>query len=437
MPDFADYQIFAELQRGPVTSVFKAMDTRRNQVVLIKLLQADAAAEGYWRQQFLQESRLSTRLVHPNLRRLLRAGLNGDEPYLVLEYVEGPTLSELIAKHRQIPLDLVLYVGRETAKAIAAIHRSKILHRDIKPQNILLSLTGDVKLSDMGLAHEFRSGLALLAGTPAYMSPEQVLGREITEASDLFSFGAVFYQMLTGEAAFASATLPATLHRVANYEPIPILALRPETPPELVELCGKLLAKSAAVRYASAETVVELFIRLERAYELRTTAENLAAFLESPETYPRIVLHPTAMPVVEVITTQQRVRLVNWGITALAGATMFLAGVLFIRGVKEYVERQRAGPVTASSMFAMPQRGGLSAPVAPERSGQLTLEVKPWGNVLLNGHRIATTPLATPLDLAPGTYELVVQHPHLGERQLTIHVVAGEQSRAVVDFNRP
>jgi serine/threonine-protein kinase len=187
------YQIFAELKHGPVTTIYKAVDGRHQRVVLIKLLNGEAAAHAHWRTQFVQEGRISARLQHPNLRRTFHTGTFEEQPFLALEYVEGPTLAELIHEHRKLPLDLCVYVAKELASAIAAVHRHKVLHHDIKPQNIFLSFNGAVKLGDLGLARELAAGSdALMGGTPAYMSPEYVLGREIRETSDLFSFGAVF-----------------------------------------------------------------------------------------------------------------------------------------------------------------------------------------------------------------------------------------------------
>jgi serine/threonine-protein kinase len=135
MREINGYQIFAELKRGPATTIFKALDIRHQQIVLIKRLHAEAAAEAHRRLQFVQESKVSTRLVHPNLRRLLNSGIVGDEPFLVLEYVEGPALAELIAQHHKLPIDLCLFIAKELAKAIAAAPQ-QFLHRDIKPHNI-------------------------------------------------------------------------------------------------------------------------------------------------------------------------------------------------------------------------------------------------------------------------------------------------------------
>jgi serine/threonine protein kinase len=436
MREINGYQIFAELKRGPVTTIFKALDIRHQQIVLIKRLHAEAAVEAHRRLQFLQESKVSTRLAHPNLRRLLNSGVVGDEPFLVLEYVEGPTLAELIARHKKLPIDLCLFIAKELAKAIAAVHRNNFLHRDIKPQNIFLSLNGEVKLGDLGLAHELSEIDPAIAGTPAYMSPEQVLGREITVASDLFAFGAVLYEMLTGEAAFANRTLAATLHHVANWEPVPISKLRPEAHNELVAVCQKLLAKNPSERYAGAEAVLTHLTRLERAYGLTTTKYQLAAFLESPETYRKITL-PQAVTIVEgdAIPKPRKSPWVNWEITAVVSATMFLAGVLFIWGIKENVEQKVKADKTAGAVIPL-----LHPTPGSAQNGYLDLRVSPrdtHGVVSINGAAVRTLPLSEPIELPAGRHQISIDHPQLGVRKIRVAIAAGDTLHQEVDFVKP
>jgi serine/threonine protein kinase len=430
------YQIFAELKRGPVTTIFKALDARHGRIVLIKLLSAEATIENNKRLQFFQESKLSERLAHPNLRRMYQSGMNGGEPFLVLEYVEGPTLFELICQHKKLPLDLCLFIAKELAKAVAAVHQNRVLHRDIKPHNIFLSFAGEVKLGDLGLADELVDANSFIAGTPAYMSPEQVLGREITEVSDLFSFGAVLYEMLTGEAAFANRTLSATLHHVANWEPVPISKLRPEVPEEIVATCQKLLAKNPAERYDSAETVIDHVGRLERVYELKTTKYHLAAFLESPETYREITL-PSASADIDVdLAPRRRKRIsVNWEITAVVSASMFLAGVLFIRGVKEYTENKVRRTDKVSAATAPLHDALLAGDI-----GYLDLRVDPPatpGVVHIDGDSIATTPLSAPIKLLPGRHKVGLYHPKWGSRDVEVLITVGDTIRQTVKLNDP
>ncbi|MEK7728857.1 MAG: serine/threonine-protein kinase, partial [candidate division KSB1 bacterium] len=285
------YEIFAELQRGAWVTLFKAFDLQQQRTVLIKLLN-DEHAPAAVQEQLLVESALRDRLLHPNLRRVFTAGDFAKRPYLVLEYVEGPTLAELLTP--RLPIEFCAWVVKQVAQALMAVHREGILHRDVKPRNIFVSWEGEVKLGDLGLAVEADEVSMSLAGTPAYLSPEIVLGQKISASSDLFALGAVLYEMLTAAPPFADHTTSAILHRIANLEPTPISKLRPEAPAELAALCRTLLSKSPAARCRDAEEVVAILTHFEHTYRLKTSAESFALYLRTPEHYAPVKFLPAS-----------------------------------------------------------------------------------------------------------------------------------------------
>ncbi len=427
------YQIFAELTRGPGSTIYKAWDFQNHRLVLIKRLPADAAAEPQWREQLRKESKISARLAHPNLRRIFQTGVVDEEPYIVLEFVEGPTLFELIKKNKKLPLDICLYIARELAKGMVAVHQHKVLHRDLKPQNVFLSFGGEIKLGDLGLAQERQEETTSIAGTPAYMAPEQVLGQEVSEASDLFSFGAVFYEMLTGEPAFADRTLSATLHHVVNWEPVPIALLRPETPVDLISTCQKLLAKNPAERFRDAKTVLEHLSRLERRYGWMTTAKNLAGFIEAPPAYRQVALQQNIAGESSTIATKRsRTPSLSWGTAAVVSALMFLAGVVYIKILKDRMESKAKLAATGNVVSAP-----LQYAPSPRARGYLDLQVKPWGVVRIDGETLGKTPLAQPLELPAGNYLLVIEHPRLGTREFAVQIERGDTLRQAIDLTKP
>ena len=427
------YQIFAELTRGPGSTIYKAWDFQNNRLVLIKRLPADAVAEPQWREQLRKESKISARLAHPNLRRIFQAGMQEDEPYIVLEFVEGPTLFELIKANKKLPLDICLFIARELAQGVVAVHQNKVLHRDIKPQNVFLSFGGEIKLGDLGLAQDRKEETASIAGTPAYMAPEQVLGQEISEASDLFSFGAVLYEMLTGEPAFADRTLAATLHHVVNWEPVPIALLRPEVPADVISACQKLLAKNSAERFRDAQTVLEHLRRLERRYGLATTAKNLAEFIEAPATYRKVTLQQNIAGEMPAIAMKRsRTPSLSWGMAAVVSGLMFLAGVVYIKILKDRMESKTGFTATGNIVSAPLQYAPVTA-----ASGYLDLQVKPWGVVRIDGETLGKTPLAQPRELPAGTYVVLIQHPRLGEREFSVQIARGDTLRRSVDLTKP
>lgn len=291
------YEIFAELQRSPWVKVFKAFDQQRQQMVIVKAL-TDEAAPSRVREQLLAESSLSQRLSHPNLRRVYDAGMRDDRPYLILEYVEGGTLAELTtsAGRDGLPFEVCVWITKEVARALQALHGQGILHRDIKPGNIFWSVAGEIKLGDLGLAVELDEAHQNLAGTIMYFPPEIILGKTASEAGDMFSLGAVLYEMLTGEPPFMDHTASAILHRIANVEPTPVEKLRPQIPPELAELSRQLLAKEPEQRLARAAELLERLDHFERQYELRMTAQRAATFFAQPEAYHAVKFELPSAP---------------------------------------------------------------------------------------------------------------------------------------------
>ncbi len=322
------YEIFAELQRGAWVTLFKAFDLQHHRTVLIKLLN-DQHAPRIVQEQLLVESELGPRLVHANLRRVYASGKFSDRAYLILEYVEGPTLAELVA--RRLPIEFCVWIAKEVAQALVAVHREGILHRDVKPHNIFISWEGEVKLGDLGLAVEVDEVSISLAGTPAYLSPEIVLGQKISASSDLFALGAVLYEMLTTAPPFADHTTSAILHRIANLEPTPVAKLRPEAPEELAGLCRMLLSKTPEARCRSAEEVVDILTQFEHTHRLNISAESLAAYLQAPESYQAVKFLPaSSRPVAEIAPgPSSKTQTSRKGWRAL---TLFIAGV-FVLGL--------------------------------------------------------------------------------------------------------
>jgi serine/threonine protein kinase len=230
------YEILAPIGAGGMGEVWKARDTRLNRIVAIKRLKPDSAA------RFQQEARAIAALCHPNICQIFDVGAD----FLVLEFVEGSPLQGPLSAAEALPLAL------EIASALEAAHKRGILHRDLKPANVLVT-DGGTKLLDFGLAKmtgesdidSTRTTEGTLLGTPAYMSPEQARGRELDARSDIFSFGALLYEVLSGRRAFTGDSILETLNAVVSSEPPPL-----ESP--LSSLVKKCLAKDASKRFQSA-----------------------------------------------------------------------------------------------------------------------------------------------------------------------------------------
>jgi serine/threonine protein kinase len=218
------YRLETILGRGGMAEVWRATDAVLHRPVAVKVLR-DTAEDETDRLRFTAEARTLARLSHPGLVMLLDAGINEERPFLVLELVEGQTLDQECGGRRLDP-DRVARIGRELAAALAYAHSAGVIHRDVKPGNVLLGRDGRIKLADFGIARligetvrHTRTGQAI--GTAAYLSPEQVRGEDVTEATDVYSLGLLLLEALTGERAYPGTPTEAALARLSRQPEVP------------------------------------------------------------------------------------------------------------------------------------------------------------------------------------------------------------------------
>lgn len=254
------YQILDVLGRGGMGVVFKARDTVLERTVAIKVLAGPLAEKPAARQRFMREGRTAAAVKDQHVVTVYGVEEHESLPYIVLEYVEGRSLEDVLAKTAPLPVDEVVKLGAQIAQGLAAAHQKGLIHRDVKPANILVeSDTGRVALTDFGLARAVDdaslSHPGEVCGTPHYMAPEQVRGEAIDHRADLFSLGSVLYYMCTGELPFAAPNSMAVLHRVCTDHPKPIRERNPAVPAWLAEIIAGLHAKAPDQRLQSAADV--------------------------------------------------------------------------------------------------------------------------------------------------------------------------------------
>ncbi len=260
------YEILDWIGRGGMGIVFKGFDSSLNRFVAIKILAPQWAADPGARRRFTREARSAAAISHPHVVTIHAVGEWKGRPYLVMEYIPGSTLEERLEEGGPPPLAEILTIAIQVASGLAAAHAQGLIHRDVKPANILLegNLTR-VRLVDFGLARA-RDDAQLtqqgtLAGTPRYMAPEQARGETLDSRSDLFSLGGVIHALCTGEPPFRGNSIPEVLRRVCDESPPSPRRINPEVPEWLVAIIGRLLAKRPDQRFDTATEVAE---RLER-----------------------------------------------------------------------------------------------------------------------------------------------------------------------------
>jgi serine/threonine protein kinase len=265
------YYVIHEVGRGSTGSVYLSHDPFYGRDVAIKLYHT-AGGDGLdarnARRMFLGEAHMVGKLQHPNIVPILDAGEEGGRRYVVTEHVHGArTLSAYCRAGSLLPIDQVVSIVYKCAKALHYAHSRGVVHRDIKPSNILLTQDGDVRIVDFGIALVADSDISRLegvAGSPAYMSPEQVQGLELDARSDLYSLGAVMYEMLCGQRPFRAGALGKLLRQVVQAMPEPLREVRPEIPEELEAVVDRALQKEPSNRY---RTGTELAADLTRVHQ--------------------------------------------------------------------------------------------------------------------------------------------------------------------------
>src|SRR5215210_2441724 len=254
------YRLDAQIGAGGMSTVYLAFDQTLERRVAIKLMHREIASDSDQLERFRREARAVAQLSHPHIVGVIDAGEDEGRPYIVFEYVEGETLKDRIRRMGRLPVDEAIAYAIEIARALGCAHQGGIVHRDIKPQNILIDEEGTAKVTDFGIARSLtEEGLTAegrVLGTTDYVSPEQALGHAVTGQSDLYSLGVVLFEMLTGDVPFKGDNQVAVAMKHVREELPDVQVRRPEVSAALAAVLDRATDKDLSRRYGRAADLI-------------------------------------------------------------------------------------------------------------------------------------------------------------------------------------
>jgi len=320
--DNNNFKILETVASGGTAVLYKAMQVSLDRVVAVKKLHQHLTTDENFTRRFVLEAKAAASLDHENIVRVIDFGLEDGSYQMVMEFVEGESLKEVLERWRPVNWDLALAMVHQTCRGLEHAHSKGIVHRDVKPGNIMLTKAGTVKITDFGLA-KLTQGASVhtaadsILGTPLYMSPEQAFGESVDQRSDLFSLGTVLYELLTGRQPFASENYMGVIQNIIHKDLPSVSELNPELPPEVVALVTRALAKNRDHRFQSAREFRNAIETLLGGDGLSQALTALPALLER-NTDTRLLTKTTSSPASTSTARRKHTTAAPWMTTSSA-----------------------------------------------------------------------------------------------------------------------
>jgi len=420
-----NYRILEEIGYGGMAVVYKGVQESLGRTVAIKALRTSMTTEKDAVARFEREATSMASFAHENIITVYDFFPHRGALFIVMEYVEGEDLYDLLERSPRVPPDIVVLIALQVARALDYAHFRGVIHRDVKPANIILSKLGTVKLTDFGIARLGGSDLTWTGvglGTPAYMSPEQVTGQRLDGRSDIFSLGVAMYQMATGQKPFEEDTQLSLLQKVRIHAPPAPRSLNPAIPRELERIISRCMAKSPRDRYGSTQELMGVLeFYLSEHVNLNYRA-RLLLYLQQEgvltEDELKSTMTPAMLGTLESRGGQRKRRLeVGPVLVTLSGIWMLISVVLL--ALFAFRPEGLGGGADAALHGSMTQTSSTA--------GKLRVVVDPWAKVEVDGEVRAITPLDRALILSAGEHSVRLINPHHQVARHTVKIKGGEQ----------
>jgi serine/threonine-protein kinase len=412
-------RVLGEIGSGGMAVVYEAIQEPLNRRVAIKALKPSIAKDSQFAERFEREAHFMASLQHENILHVIDFIKDGRSMFIIMEYVDGIDLYDILERSPRLPPDVAAIITLQLARGLDYAHFRGIIHRDIKPANIMVSMQGDVKLMDFGIARHERFGdlteTGTGLGTPSYMSPEQILGDKLDFRSDLFSVGIVLYQMLTGRKPFVEDDTRTVMQKIRldRYEPPKKLGV--DVPRKLERIMGRCLQKMPANRYPTTQALIDdltefLASRVPMSHNARLVMFlNEIGVMSGDQTAE--ILSAVAP---RVLRTGRRDRRFLWNVAKWQSAALVL--ILFTGLTVQAASGRWSGPPVGEPPVALD----------PAQAGRLTVSAEPWAHVHVDGAHVLTTPCARALPLTPGRHYVKYTNPYFASVEHEVIVEAGK-----------
>lgn len=439
------YRILEEIGSGGMAVVYKATQPALDRLVAIKELRGEYVHDRQIATRFEREATSLATLQHGNIVHVYDFIRSEQAAYIVMEYVDGVDLFDVLAETETLPPDIAAICALQVAEGLEYAHYRGIVHRDVKPSNVLISRRGEVKLMDFGIARDPGKSeltqVGLAVGTPAYMAPEQIRGDKIDFRTDVFAVGILLYEMLAGEKPWPEESGRSVTVKVLDEPPVPLTKVCPGAPKELVSVVDRCLHKEPAQRYASTFELRRDIERYVQQTSLLDPRGRLVLFLKNrgfvPASHARTFVAPDMLDdpliarrdagippppprlLLEPVATAHGIGL---GVVLLTG----LLGALAPFG-DPLPEPPRAAPIAAPAAAPAPvPAAGAPEAAGAAQPGYVRVVVDPWARVLVDGRYHDTTPFAAPIRVAPGTHRISLRNPYFEASDRIVEVEPGE-----------
>ncbi len=424
-------RILEEIGAGGMAVVYRAVQEPLGRTVAVKALKTAMATDRQFSARFQREAHFMASMQHENILHVYDLTHFGGTSFIIMEYVEGIDLYDLLDSCERLPDEVAAIVTLQSARGLDHAHFRGVIHRDIKPANIMIAKSGTVKLMDFGIARHddlqdlTETGAGL--GTPSYMSPEQIVGEKLDFRTDVFSLGIVLYQMLTGRKPFLEDDVKSVMHKIRLERYTSPRRLNPAVPRSLERILARCLEKLPHNRYPSMQALIQdledfLAGRVEGNYSARLVTflaqEGLIDRREAED-----ILAPGRNP---ALRPQHEDRRTNRRIFATQAALFIVilacGGVLRLTYSEPAIEQQPE-----------PQQ---AVETSLTDAGFLRVIARPWAHVYVNGHKVATTPVARRFPLPPGRHFVRLQNPYFESQEQEVVIQTDETVTLRVELER-